>query len=165
VLLSLHTDGTFSYRPNAGFRGTDTFTYLITDGVATSAEATVTLVVGQPPVAADLSFFVNAGSTLFVSVASGLLGANGDTSGVAHFVGWAPGSAALANGFTLNADGSFSFAAPAGIPNEVVTFQYYVTNPDGTSGIGTVDITIHGQGILPPPGKFPPQPPATTRPL
>jgi hypothetical protein len=133
--------------------------------VATSAEATVTLIVGQPLVAADLSFFVNAGSTLFVSVASGLLGANGYTGGVVHFVGWVPGSAALANGFTLNADGNFSFAAPSGIPNQVVTFQYYVTNPDGTSGIGTVDITIHGLGILPPPGKFPPQPPSPIRPL
>jgi hypothetical protein len=165
ALLSLNADGTFSYAPNAGFRGTDTFTYQITDGVATSAEATVTLIVGQPPVAADLSFFVNSGSTLIVGVANGLVGANGDTGGVAHFAGWVPGSPLLARGLTLNADGSFTFVAPSGTPNEVATFQYYVTNPDGTSSIGLVDITIHGQGILPPPGKFPPQPPSPPRPL
>jgi hypothetical protein len=164
-LLSFNSDGTFSYAPNAGFRNNDTFTYQITDGPATSQPGTVTLIVGQPPVAADLSFFVNGGSTLFVGVANGLVGANSDAGAVAHFAGWVPGSPLLARGLTLNADGSFTFAAPAGQPNEVATFQYYVTNPDGTSGIGTVDITIHGQGILPPPGKFPQQPPSTTRPL
>jgi hypothetical protein len=125
----------------------------------------VTLIVGQSPVAADLSFFVNGGSTLFVSVANGLLGANHETGSVAHFVGWVPGSPLQARGLTLNADGSFTFAAPSGTPTEVATFQYYVTNPDGSSGIGTVDITIHGQGIPPPPRKFPPQPPSPSRPL
>jgi VCBS repeat-containing protein len=163
--LSLNADGTFSYQPNAGFRANDTFTYRITDGAVTSAEATVTLIVGQPPVAAGLCYSVNGGDTLIVGAANGLVGANGDTGGVAHFVGWVPGSPTGARGLTLNADGSFTFTAPSGTPNEVVTFQYYVTNPDGTSGIGTVDIAIHGLGILPPPGKFPQQPPSTTRPL
>jgi hypothetical protein len=165
TLTSFNADGTFTYRPNAGFRGTDTFTYRISDGATTSPSVAVTLIVGQAPVAADLSYFVNGGGTLIVGVANGLVGANGDTGGVAHFGGWVPGSPLLARGLTLNADGSFTFAAPSGQPNEVATFQYYVTNPDGTSGIGTVDITIHGLGILPPPGKFPPQPPSPPRPL
>jgi hypothetical protein len=163
--LSLNADGTFSYQPDAGFRGTDTFQYFLTDGLVTSQVATVTLIVGQPPVAADLNFSINAGSTLIVSVPNGLVGANGDTGGVAHFGGWVSGSPTNARALTLNADGSFTFYAPAGIPNEVATFEYYITNPDGTSSIGYVDITIHGSGFLPPPGKFPPQPPAPKPPL
>jgi hypothetical protein len=117
-------------------------------------------IVGQPPVAADLSYDVAGGSTLIVGVANGLVDQNGDTGGVAHFAGWVPGSPALARALTLNADGSFTFAAPRGTPNEVATFRYYITNPDGTSSIALVDIIIHGLGIVPPPGKFPPQPPS-----
>ena len=35
--LTFNTDGSFVYTPNAGFCGTDSFTYTATDGNATSA--------------------------------------------------------------------------------------------------------------------------------
>ena len=41
--LSLNTNGGFTYTPNAGFSGTNTFTYRATDGLATSSIATVTI--------------------------------------------------------------------------------------------------------------------------
>ncbi len=41
-VLSLNTDGSYRYRPNAGFSGRDSFTYLVDDGQATSM-ARVTL--------------------------------------------------------------------------------------------------------------------------
>lgn len=44
-------DGSFVYSPAAGFVGTDAFTYQLSDGVATSALATVTLNVGASSVA------------------------------------------------------------------------------------------------------------------
>jgi ELWxxDGT repeat protein len=43
--LTLNVDGTFTYRPNAGFIGTDSFTYRASDGTATSNLATVTITV------------------------------------------------------------------------------------------------------------------------
>ncbi len=43
--LVLNSDGTFTYRPNAGFTGTDTFTYSISDGTTTSNPAIVTITV------------------------------------------------------------------------------------------------------------------------
>ncbi len=49
--LTLNADGSFSYTPNAGFYGTDSFTYTATDGNATSAPATVTITVYSVPVA------------------------------------------------------------------------------------------------------------------
>ena len=49
--LTLNADGSFSYTPNAGFWGTDSFTYTATDGHATSAPATVTITVYSVPVA------------------------------------------------------------------------------------------------------------------
>jgi adhesin/invasin len=43
--LTLSSDGSFTYIPNAGFSGQDTFTYQAGDGTDTSAPATVTITV------------------------------------------------------------------------------------------------------------------------
>jgi VCBS repeat-containing protein len=43
--LALSADGSFTYTPNAGFSGQDTFTYQAGDGTDTSAPATVTITV------------------------------------------------------------------------------------------------------------------------
>jgi hypothetical protein len=49
--FALNADGSFDYTPNAGFFGTDTFTYKANDGAADSNVATVTIEVAdaQPP--------------------------------------------------------------------------------------------------------------------
>ncbi|MCA9217941.1 MAG: tandem-95 repeat protein, partial [Planctomycetales bacterium] len=48
--LDLGTDGSFSYTPNGGFEGDDTFTYQFTDGILSSSPTTVTLSVSSQPV-------------------------------------------------------------------------------------------------------------------
>src|SRR4029453_18261813 len=61
--------GAFIYTPNPNFNGTDTFTYQVTDGTATSNLATVTLTVtpvNDPPVAANDSYITNENTTLIV---------------------------------------------------------------------------------------------------
>ena len=45
--LTLNADGSFSYTPNTGFQGTDSFSYEAFDGVETSSAAVVTLDVGD----------------------------------------------------------------------------------------------------------------------
>ncbi|HEY1080763.1 MAG TPA: Ig-like domain-containing protein [Prosthecobacter sp.] len=45
--LTSFDEGSFTYRPNAGFVGTDSFTFKVNDGLVDSALATVTLVVEQ----------------------------------------------------------------------------------------------------------------------
>lgn len=50
--LNLASDGSFTYHPATNFYGVDSFTYTVTDGVLTSATATVTLTVlatNDPP--------------------------------------------------------------------------------------------------------------------
>ena len=47
-LLGFSPDGTLRYRPEAGFQGTVTFSYLVTDGLLQSNVATVTVVVVLP---------------------------------------------------------------------------------------------------------------------
>jgi VCBS repeat-containing protein len=52
--LTLNSNGSFTYVPEADFNGTDSFTYEDTDGLATSNVATVTITVtpvNQPPIA------------------------------------------------------------------------------------------------------------------
>ena len=46
--LQANSDGTFTYRPNANFSGTDSFTYNAFDGSVDSNTATVTLNVSEP---------------------------------------------------------------------------------------------------------------------
>jgi uncharacterized repeat protein (TIGR01451 family) len=45
--VAVNPDGSFSYNPPAGFEGTDTFTYTVTDATGQSDTATVTLAVNE----------------------------------------------------------------------------------------------------------------------
>ena len=47
--LTLYADGSFTYTPDAGWLGTDSFTYAASDGTANSNPATVTLTVTAAP--------------------------------------------------------------------------------------------------------------------
>ena len=53
--MILGLDGAITYIPNPGFRGADSFTYQASDGSALSNIATVTLSIGEIPLAADLN--------------------------------------------------------------------------------------------------------------
>ena len=74
--VTLNGDGTFSYIPNQDFNGTDSFTYVATDGSANSNTATVTLrvtPVNDAPVSNDDAFTGNQLETLHIPV-TGVLG-------------------------------------------------------------------------------------------
>jgi VCBS repeat-containing protein len=83
--VTLNADGSFDYTPNAGYIGSDSFTYRDTDGALASAPVTVTLSVqDQPPVARDDSFSVQEDGTYSVSVITppgGLLANDIDPNG------------------------------------------------------------------------------------
>ncbi|WP_198654830.1 beta strand repeat-containing protein [Albibacillus kandeliae] len=51
--LSLTGEGTYSYQPDIGYTGTDSFSYLVTDSNGDSAEGTVTINVGASAAAAS----------------------------------------------------------------------------------------------------------------
>ncbi len=52
-ILTLNPDGSFDYTPNAGFSGTDSFTYNANDGTDDSNLATVTITVADAPTPVD----------------------------------------------------------------------------------------------------------------
>lgn len=55
--LSMETDGSFVYTPDAGFSGTDSFTYIATDGIELSDSATVEINVEDGPVPINFEEF------------------------------------------------------------------------------------------------------------
>jgi hypothetical protein len=53
--VALNADGSFSYTSDAGFSGTDSFTYRASNGALQSGEATVTIEVAKPTVTLDVN--------------------------------------------------------------------------------------------------------------
>lgn len=112
--LTLNSDGSFSYTPNPGFVGTDSFTYFANDGTDTGF-ATVTLVVNEvneAPVGVADDYAVTQNGTLTIDAAHGVLANDSDPDGDAL-------SATLLTGprhgvFSLNTDGSFSYVPDTG---------------------------------------------------
>jgi VCBS repeat-containing protein len=111
--LTLNTDGSFSYVPNAGFSGADSFVYQASDG-SLQTPATVSLTVNpvaQAPVVAIDNYSTVEDVPLAVAAGMGVLAndVNPDGGAMTAEVVTGPAHGTLA----LNADGSFSFSPEA----------------------------------------------------
>ncbi|NLS95344.1 MAG: tandem-95 repeat protein, partial [Planctomycetaceae bacterium] len=141
--LTLNTDGSFEYKPEADFHGTDTFTYVVNDGFGDSAAATVTITVSSindVPVANDDSYSVPVGGTLTVQASSGVAANDTDADGDSLTVSVATGPS---NGqLTLNADGSFTYTPNADF-HGTDTFTYTVNDGTVDSAVATVTIDVN----------------------
>jgi VCBS repeat-containing protein len=137
--LTLGGDGSWSYAPDAGFVGTDSFTYQATDGEAVSDPATVTIdVTNATPVASDDTTAVHHGETLTVA-APGVLGDDTDGDGDALAVDLA---ADVSDGtLTLDADGGYVYVPDPGFVG-TDSFTYTVTDGIATSATATVTIDV-----------------------
>jgi ELWxxDGT repeat protein/VCBS repeat-containing protein len=139
--VTLNSDGSFIYIPNAGFIGTDSFTYQANDGLANSAIATVTLIVttNTPPFANNDSFLIPSNTTLSISPVSGVL--NNDTDAESN-----PLTASLLNTtghgtLTLNPNGSFTYVPNAGFTG-TDSFTYRANDGISNSNTATVSISV-----------------------
>jgi hypothetical protein len=134
----LNTDGSFSYTPNTGYSGTDTFTYKANDGTADSNTATVTITINNTtPKANDDAYLTQRGVLLFVFT-PGVLANDTDPDGdpLTAFI-----TRGAFNGtVTLNTDGSFSYTPNAGYTG-TDTFTYKAN--DGTADSNTATVTIN----------------------
>jgi VCBS repeat-containing protein len=147
--LTLNPDGSFTYVPDEGFTGTDTFTYRANDGTANSAEATVTITVGAnvPPVAVLDTYETDEDTTLSVTAANGVLANDTDvnvnqTLTAILVAGPATGT------FNLAADGSFTYV-PVANASGPITFTYKAN--DGTADSSVVTVTINVTAVNDPP--------------
>ncbi len=142
--LQFNTDGSFTYTPNANANGVDTFTYKAFDGKY-SAPVTVTLTiqgVNDAPAAVADTYFADPGQTLNIA-APGVLGNDTDIDTATANLTAILVSPATGGTLTLNADGSFSYVAPAVGGN--YTFTYLVNDGAADSPTAaTVTIQVNG---------------------
>jgi VCBS repeat-containing protein len=139
--LTLNADGSFSYTPDAGYTGADSFTYRANDGTADSNLATVSLtvngVVNQRPVATNDVYSTTQDSPLDIP-SLGLLAndidADGDPLAALLFKGPQHGT------LSLNADGSFTYTPDSGFSG-LDSFSYRVS--DGKDFSSLAAVTIH----------------------
>lgn len=154
--LTLNTNGTFTYIPNAGFIGSDTFTYFARDAAngeqsATAATVTITVTANVAPVVSPVSLT----GTVNTAVTGTLTGtdADGDT------LTFAEGATAETNGtVVINSDGTFTFTPTTDFTG-TATFSYRandgsLNSSDATveivvSAINTAPVVINGTGTTP----------------
>ncbi|PLX71281.1 MAG: hypothetical protein C0614_14430, partial [Desulfuromonas sp.] len=138
--LTLNPDGSFSYTPNSGFNGTDSFTYSIQDIDGDKDTATVTinvLPVDEAPDAIDDSYNTDEDTPLTIPVPGVLtndsIGGDGGTLAVVDHTD--PSNGAL----SLNADGSFTYTPDEGWSG-TDSFTYTIEDIDGDQDTATVTI-------------------------
>ena len=140
--LNLNTDGSFTYVPNTGFVGTDSFDYRVLDSNGQTSTATVIINVQPAPVIANtMNYITNENQTLSTSALSGVLENAGIPSGEY-------GSASVVTQpihgglvFDANGDGGFTYT-----PNRdfsgTDSFTYKITDTNGQTAFGTVNLYI-----------------------
>ncbi|MBI4944040.1 MAG: tandem-95 repeat protein, partial [Actinobacteria bacterium] len=127
-------DGTFGFAPEAGWQGTTTFTYTLTDGLGRTATGTVGVTVGpRAAAAADDAAATDDASPVTVSPLGNDVGFG--SLAVDAFSQPAHGTV------TDNGDGTLGFAPEAGWQGSA-TFTYTLADSAGQHDDGTVTVTV-----------------------
>jgi Bacterial Ig domain len=134
--VALNADGTVTYAPNAGFLGTDTFTYTANDGTRDSNVATVTVEVrNTPPVGTDDSSSTFKNTAVTIDVLANDSDADGDPLSVTSL--GAPGHGTA----SLNADGTVTYSPNAGFSG-TDTFTYRPFDGTDAGNVTTVNVQV-----------------------
>lgn len=135
----VNPDGTFTYTPNTGFVGSDSFTILVSDGNGGTAIAPVTVqVTGRPPVTEDQVISTSPNT----QVSGQIIASDPDGDPLIYLLGSSPTSGTT----QLNPDGSFTYTPNAGFAG-TDSFTVWVSDGNGGTAVSTVTINIP---VLPP---------------
>jgi Bacterial Ig domain/Calx-beta domain len=143
---NVNPDGTVTYTPNGGmgFRGTDSFSYTVSDGRGGSASATVFVMVGgdnSPPVAVDDSAVTAIDTPVTISVLANDSDPDGDPLTVESVTPAEYGNA------VLNPDGTVTYTPNGGMGFEGIdTFMYTISDGNGGTASATVTVTVESLG-------------------
>jgi hypothetical protein len=143
--LSFNPDGTFSYVPNPGFYGQDSFDYSVTDDTGASSSATVWIDVGYPPIPTPPQASNAWLTTVMGQEVSGSLPVNDPSGGTLTYSHWDVSDGTL----TFNSDGTFSYVPNPGFAGED-SFTYEATDGTDPSNTATVYIDVEYPANLPP---------------
>ncbi|MDB5339642.1 MAG: outer rane adhesin like protein [Planctomycetaceae bacterium] len=135
--VSFNSNGSFSYTPNFGYVGADSFTYYATNGQMNSTPATVSLAVTDANPTAVNDSYTLTGPGLMVMGGGVLLNdtdADGDT--LTARIGTSPAGGMV----TLNSDGSFIYT-PGMFFTGTDTFTYIANDGARDSSPATVTIS------------------------
>ncbi len=136
--ITVNANGTWTYTPSQYFYGTDTFTYSVSDGTASSNLATVTLSVNKvevPPTLTNSSATLNEGSSTTLNLLASATDVNGDPVTAAIVTPPAHGTV------TQNADGTWTYT-PSQFFFGTDTFTYVVSDGQAASNVATVTINV-----------------------
>ncbi len=138
-VLTLNADGSFGYTPATGFFGADTFTYQISDGLAVSGVATVTVQVthvNHAPVAEDdtLTISENSGTHTIDVLANDSDVDAGDVLTITEVTQPANGVAAIV-------EGGVSYTPNLNFHGQD-SFTYMISDGNGGAATGNVTITV-----------------------
>ncbi|MEZ4736529.1 MAG: tandem-95 repeat protein [Caldilineaceae bacterium] len=147
AILSQPSNGALSgaapgviYMPNAGFTGSDSFTFLVNDGLADSEVATVNITVtpvNTPPAANDDSVTTPEETPVRINVVANDSDVDGNLNATTVISLTSPAHGVLIN----NGDGSFTYT-PALNDVGADNFQYQICDSAGACATATVRITV-----------------------
>jgi nitrous oxidase accessory protein NosD len=139
--------GLFTYTPNAGFSGKDTFRYTIDDGQGSTDTASISIDVlpppNTPPSAQPDSAETTEGAPVLISPLANDSDPDGDALTLTTATDPANGS------ITINADGTISYTPNAGYVG-ADSFDYSIS--DGRGGAASASISVN---VLPAPNRPP----------
>ena len=136
--VSMNPDGTFTYEPNTGFVGTDTFEYQIVDADGQTSVAVVIIDLTEapdPPVATPDVDSTNEETPVTVNVLANDFDDNGDPLSVSLVSQPNNGSV------VLDQDGTITYTPNANF-NGTDTFSYEISDGNGGMDVTTVTITV-----------------------
>lgn len=142
-VVSINSDGSFTYLPKANYNGPDSFTFTVFDGFTPSVASTVTLTVApinDAPTASDQLFVLDEDTPLSEQLLASDI--DGDTL---KFTLEAPASNGVA---TVNVDGTFTYTPSADYhgPDE---FEVRVKDPSASFTVFSVELTINAINDVP----------------
>ncbi|WP_236503623.1 Ig-like domain-containing protein [Tychonema sp. BBK16] len=157
--IALNKDGSFTYTPNAGFAGTDTFTYTVSDGIVNSASATVTVNVNNNPPVAIADSYTTAFNTPLNVAGLGVLinDTDAENDPLTAILVAGPTKGAIA----LNANGSFSYTPNAAFAG-TDSFTYKANDGKADSAIATASIIVNNPTSPTPTSPTPTSPTPTS---
>lgn len=141
--VALLADGSFEYRPDPNFNGTDGFTYDLSDGLEVVLGTAVTITVNSvvdPATANDDDYATRVGETLTVAAPGVLTNDDFETDVTAVLV------TTVAHGtLSLNSDGSFAYTTNLTVAG-TDSFTYRLTDGTTQSAPATVHLTVSAAG-------------------